>query len=86
MKCVQWYKNAKRYEDQEKEDYFYKRTEKHISLVQKYCKKIDNYNKDRFKGIIERGESHDQSKYGKEEKGPYINITEVIQESPVALA
>lgn len=56
-------------------DFFDKRTEKHIKLVQKYCQKIYEYDKDRFEGLLERSEDHDQSKYDDLELDPYIYIT-----------
>ena len=56
-------------------DFFDKRTKKHIDLVKKYCKKIHEYNSEKFNGIIERGEEHDKSKYEKPELDPYIYIT-----------
>ena len=60
---------------EEMRKFYEKRTKKHISLVQKYCKKIYEYDKDRFDGLIERGKVHDQSKYENPEKDPYIYIT-----------
>jgi len=59
----------------EMEEFFNKRTERHINLVRKYCDKIHNYYPDQFEGIIERGEEHDQSKYADPEVIPYIYIT-----------
>jgi hypothetical protein len=63
----------------EMEDFFYKRTNKHIELVQKYCKKIDELNDPRFEGILKRGECHDQSKLKEPEKEPYIHIGQQCQ-------
>jgi len=60
---------------EEMKKFYEKRTKKHISLVQKYCKKIDEYDKNRFEGIVKKGKEHDQSKYEKIEKDPYIFIT-----------
>jgi len=60
---------------EEMRKFYEKRTKKHISLVQKYCKKIYEYDKDRFDGLIERGKVHDQSKYENPEKDLYIYIT-----------
>ena len=65
-KNVNWYKKAK--EEAEKEDnmeemkeWFDKRTDRHIKLVQKYCKKLADYDKERFGDLIQRGKDHDQS-------------------------
>ena len=55
--------------------FFKKRTDNHIRLVQKYCKKIEEYDPKRFAGLIDRGEIHDKSKYEDPEMEPYINIT-----------
>ena len=60
---------------EEMRKFYEKRTKKHISLVQKYCKKIQEYDKDRFDGLIERGKVHDQSKNENPEKDLYIYIT-----------
>lgn len=62
-------------EMKEIEDFFEKRTKKHIDLVRKYCKKIHDLNPERFEGLIERGEEHDQSKLEDPERTPYIYIT-----------
>jgi len=56
-------------------DWFEKRTKKHIERVQKYCKKIEDYDKDRFGGLVDRGEVHDQSKYESPERDSYVYIT-----------
>jgi len=75
---MNWFKKSKeeKMEDkQEMYDWFEKRTNKHIELVQKYCKKIYDYDKDRFKGIIERGKVHDQSKFESPEHEPYVYIS-----------
>jgi len=55
--------------------FFKDRTKKHIELVQKYCKKIYDYDKERFNDILERGKEHDQSKYHEPEMAPYVLIT-----------
>lgn len=62
-------------EQQEMEKWFHKRTDRHIKLVQKYCNKIYEHDKQKFKGIIERGKQHDASKYEEPEYEPYIYIT-----------
>ena len=56
-------------------DWFQNRTKRHISLVRKYCKLIDEHDHDRFDGILERGEKHDQSKFDDPEVEPYVWIT-----------
>lgn len=56
-------------------DWFKKRTKMHIDLVQKYCKKIEEYDPDRFKGLVEQSEDHDASKYEDPEIGPYVYVT-----------
>ena len=68
-----WYKVAK--VEKEMEDFFVERTNKHINLVRKYCKKIADYDKERFGDLIERGKVHDDSKFEEPEKGPYVYIT-----------
>ena len=70
---MSWYKMAKNID--EMEAWFKKRTDKHIERVQKYCKKIQDYDEDRFDGLVERGKIHDQSKYENPEKDPYVYIT-----------
>ena len=55
-------------------DWFDKRTNKHIGLVEKYCKKAANYD-DKFSELIERAKTHDQSKFKDPEKEPYIYIS-----------
>ena len=61
---MNWYRLASENKaTKEMKDFFEKRTKRHIDLVNKYCKKIDKYDGERFKGILDRGETHDQSKY-----------------------
>jgi hypothetical protein len=73
---MHWYRQAKKDSEQEKmRDWFYKRTAKHIDLVKKYCVKIFEYDEDRFEGLVERGEKHDESKYEDPEVDPYILIS-----------
>jgi hypothetical protein len=55
-------------------EWFEKRTNKHIETVQKYCKKIEEYD-DKFKGLIEQAKTHDQSKFRDPEVDPYVYIT-----------
>jgi len=67
------YKIAENYK--EMLDWFKKRTNKHIELVQKYCKKIQDYDNDRFKGLVEKAKNHDASKFEDPEIEPYVYIT-----------
>jgi len=60
---------------QEMKDWFDKRTSEHIERVQKYCQKIEKYDPKKFKGLVEQGKDHDQSKLKKPEIDPYIWIT-----------
>jgi hypothetical protein len=53
--------------------HFEKRTGRHIDLVRKYCKKIAKV--DGFSGLTNRGEVHDESKFGSVELDPYIWLT-----------
>lgn len=68
-----WYKTAQKTPEMEK--WFEDRTARHISLVQKYCKKIEETFPGRFRNIVERGRLHDRSKYGTNEKEPYIFLS-----------
>lgn len=73
---MNWYTYAKADPEQKKmRDWFKKRTKRHIELVQKYCKNISEYDKDRFGDLIERSKKHDQSKYDDPEVDPYILIS-----------
>jgi len=67
------YKVAKDVKQKMKE-WYEKRTKAHITLVQKYCKKISTYDK-KYEPLIERGKIHDQSKFEDPEIDPYIYIT-----------
>lgn len=73
---MSWYKTAEDKPENYKEmkDWFDKRTDRHIKLVQKYCEKIADYD-DLFKDLIERGKVHDQSKYKDPEIEPYIYVS-----------
>ena len=73
-----WFKKTKQIEEEDKTemyDWFEKRTNKHIDLVRKYCKKIADYDNERFEGIIERGEIHDDSKFDSPEYEPYVYVS-----------
>lgn len=59
---------------QEMEDWFVTRTEKHIKLVRKFCRVLqDKF--DRFESLYKISEAHDETKYRKPEIEPYIHIT-----------
>jgi len=68
------YKLAKSDEYDEMLAWFKKRTEMHINLVQKYCKKIEEYD-DKFKGLVEQAKDHDASKFEDPEIDPYVYVT-----------
>ena len=56
------------------EDWYKQRTNKHIELVQKYCRKIiEKF--DEYDELKERLEVHDDSKFEEPEKTPYVFIT-----------
>ncbi|MEK6832556.1 MAG: DUF5662 family protein [Nanoarchaeota archaeon] len=71
-----WYRIAESRPENydEMKGWFEKRTKKHIELVQKYCKEIEKYNPEKFKGLIDKGKSHDESKFKDPEIEPYIYI------------
>jgi hypothetical protein len=55
-------------------DWFERRTKNHIRFVQKYCGKIYKHDPKKFKGIIDRGRTHDESKFKEPELDPYVLI------------
>lgn len=57
----------------EMSDWFNERTNKHISLVQKYAKLIEN--KFHIKGLIEQAKDHDKSKFEDNEYIPYVFLS-----------
>lgn len=58
----------------EMEKWFEKRTKRHISLVQKYAKKIeDKFPK--YTGLVDQTEDHDLIKFEEPEKTPYVYIS-----------
>lgn len=57
---------------QEMIEWFEVRTANHIRLVQKYAKKIYDYDNNRFAHILDRVLKHDQSKFESPECVPYI--------------
>lgn len=59
----------------EKTSHYVIRTNLHITLVQKYCSKIAEYDPKRFIGLIQRGILHDISKFVDPERTPYIEIS-----------
>jgi hypothetical protein len=62
-------------ETKEMKDWFEKRTNRHIELVRKYCKKIANYDPKRFGELVERAKVHDDSKFIEPEYTPYLFIS-----------
>lgn len=70
-----WYKRAKDEDYEKMKAWFKNRTEKHIGMVQKYCKKLAEYDEEKYGELIERGEKHDQSKFKDPEVDPYIYTT-----------
>lgn len=62
--------------DQEKRDYFKKRTDYHVGLVRKYIDEICDSGYFTFTDDLKaRKEDHDQSKYHQPEIAPYVYIT-----------
>jgi len=55
--------------------WYEERTARHIARVQKWCRRIEDYDSGRFAGLSQRAELHDQSKYEDPERLPYIWIT-----------
>jgi len=70
-----WYKVASPEITKEMEDWYATRTNNHIKLVQKYCRKIVEYDSNRFGELKDRLKVHDDSKFKEPEKTPYIYIT-----------
>jgi hypothetical protein len=71
-----WFKTAKEEHTQKEiNDWFNKRTNKHIELVGKYCKILADYDPDRFSELLERLKVHDDSKFKDPEIEPYKMIT-----------
>jgi len=73
MKIISMSKEDKNFKEMKK--FFIERTKNHIFLVQKYCKRIEEYGDGEFNGLIERGLIHDKSKFQEPEKTPYIYLT-----------
>lgn len=59
----------------EMKQHYENRTNKHIGLVQKYCKKIDGLGVKGLEDIVERGKVHDASKFKEPEYTPYVYLT-----------
>ena len=58
------------------EEFFEKRTNKHISLVQKYLSQIQDLNlEDVDSDILEEEKDHDSGKFKEPEHTPYLHIT-----------
>jgi len=70
MKLIRTAKSEKK----EIEEFFEKRTREHIKRVQKYCKKIADYD-DKFEDLIEQASHHDDSKFEDPEYEPYLYVT-----------
>jgi len=60
--------------DDEMKRHFVERTERHIALVQKYCRLLEDA-WDGLDGLIERGEEHDAGKFDEPELDPYVWLT-----------
>lgn len=69
---MSWYKKAENFGKMK--EHFDKRTNMHIDLVAKYCKKIAEYD-DKFKDLMDRIKDHDQSKFKEPELEPYVYLT-----------
>ena len=68
-----WYSQFKNLPEMEK--FFQLRTEKHIKTVQQYAKLIEEYDPDRFEGLVAQAKEHDASKKEDPEKKPYVLVT-----------
>ena len=55
-------------------NWFESRTKRHIELVQKYAKKIEEFDPE-YKGLIAQAEKHDDSKWKDPERPPYVFIS-----------
>lgn len=58
----------------EMEEWFKERTKRHIGLVQKYAKMIEDGDS-KFAGLAERAEAHDASKFEDPEYEPYVFVS-----------
>lgn len=59
---------------QEMRDWFQKRTNNHVALVQKWSEKIEKQFPE-LKGLVDQAQKHDASKYEEPERTPYIFVT-----------
>lgn len=59
-----------------KEQWFEKRTQAHIKLVQEYAKCVFAYDPLKFEDILENVKTHDASKFEEPQREPYIWITD----------
>ena len=77
MKIIKLGKSGEKKPDNydEMRDWFEKRTNRHIKLVQKYCKLIAEYGENRFKELVEIAKDHDASKFKDPEIEPYIYVS-----------
>jgi len=67
----------------EKQDFFDKRTNKHIERVQNAAKKIvDEY--EEYSELLEQVKDHDASKFEEPEMTPYVELTWAKKEDPKA--
>jgi len=69
---IDFYSDEERFEKMK--EHFDKRTNTHIDLVAKYCKKIAEYD-NRFSELLNRIKDHDQSKFKDPELEPYVYLT-----------
>lgn len=58
----------------EMNNWYEARTKRHISLVQKYCKKLAKLRPE-YSELLDRAKIHDQSKYKSPEKDAYVYIS-----------
>ena len=72
---MNWYKKASEEDYDRMKDWFVKRTNKHIKSVQDYCKKIADYDSERFGKLVDQAKDHDASKFKDPEIEPYIYVT-----------
>ena len=76
MKFKEYYMNENLNYTKEMEDWFNKRTRKHIELVQKYANMIAEFDPEKFGDLIKVTEVHDLSKLNSNvERIPYIFIS-----------
>jgi hypothetical protein len=59
----------------EMETWFEERTNRHINLVKKYAKLVEEYDPETFKGLTKQVENHDELKFKEPERTPYIKLT-----------